>query len=38
LAFSDISWWRLALAILVYAGFVGFGHEWLFGISPMLGG
>ena len=33
LKIGEIGWWRIGLAILVWAGFL-YIHPWLFGVSP----
>ena len=33
---KDLGWWRIGLAVLVWAGFF-FSHEWLFAVSPVPG-
>jgi len=33
LSLGDIGWWRPLLAVVIYAVFVLFAHQWLFGVS-----
>jgi hypothetical protein len=33
LSLAEIGWWRVALALVLYAVFLG-AHAWLFGVSP----
>jgi uncharacterized membrane protein len=33
LELAEIGWWRVALALVLYAVFLG-AHPWLFGVSP----
>jgi uncharacterized membrane protein len=34
-AFAEIGWWRILLGLAIFAAFYGYGHLWLFGISPL---
>jgi len=34
LALAEIGWWRVAMALVLYAAFLG-AHAWLFGVSPL---
>ena len=36
LAIGEMGWWRLALALALFA-IVFYGHQWAFGVSPMPG-
>jgi uncharacterized membrane protein len=31
---AEIGWWRIVLGLVVFAVFYGYGHMWLFGVSP----
>jgi uncharacterized membrane protein len=33
LSLAEIGWWRVAMALVLYAAFLG-AHAWLFGVSP----
>jgi uncharacterized membrane protein len=33
LELAEIGWWRVAIALVLYAVFLG-AHSWLFGVSP----
>jgi len=33
LSLGEIGWWRPLLAVVIYAVFVLFAHQWLFGVS-----
>jgi len=36
LSISDIGWWRIGVAVLLWAAMLGL-HPWLFGVAPLLG-
>ena len=36
LSISEIGWWRIGVAVLLWAAMLGL-HPWLFGVAPLLG-
>ncbi len=34
---AEIGWWRILITVVAFAAFYGYGHAWLFGVSPLPG-